>query len=179
MRPEDEEWVVDLWQRQYGHPNQKSVEAAAGDHQRVFGYIAMQGNQRAGFGISMVQSIDSLENMYDVDFRPFVSHKLNGLVYQICVAPGFESRGHGTRLFTDCTKCLANYDGCEIYHAVACSWQRRDAHDSSAILEKLGFERVMEREQLWGEHRTDCPDCEGDVCECDAAFYVRRFGRER
>lgn len=179
MRPGDVDWVLDLWRRQYGEPAEDTAEAAAADHPRVFGHVAMQGDRRAGFGIALVQEVKQLNRMYEVDFQPYVSHRQNGLVYQICIEPEFESRGHGTRLFRRGVWTLSGYDDGALRHAVACSWQRRDAHDSSAILEKLGFERVLECEQYYGDARPGCPDCEGQVCDCAAAFYVRRFAKSR
>lgn len=171
MRPVDEDWVCDCWQRRYGAPAESYVAAAAGDHGRVLGDVAMAGEQCAGFAIASVESLTHLDDLYGVDLRPYVDAAPVGLVYQVCVRSGFESDGHGTRLFRRACRRLAAHDA-DVAALVACSWLRRDAHDSSVILDRLGFERVFERDTYWGDARPDCPDC-GATCRCDAAFYVR------
>lgn len=170
LREEDVEWVLDLWERRYGYPSPNIVEAAVDDdREHVAGFVGMVGSSRAGFGLCYYHTVETIENDLEVAIEPYASHKLNGLLYQLCVEQEHENRGIGTMLTRERLNFLRSSDP-TLYQVFALSWVRDDHVDSRVTLEKLDFEPIELYDNFYPDDRP-CPACEVG-CECDAELYA-------
>jgi len=173
MRPEDTDWAEALWRRAYGEPNDWALSQAVDDeNERTMGYTAMVGDQRAGFGIALIASIDWIDEEMRIDTSDYVSHKLNGVLHISAVAKPYRNRGLATMLTQKRLQWLQAHD-VPIHHVLALSWLRDDHVSSSVVLEKFGFEPIEFFDNGLPDDR-GCPDCV-DGCSCDAEVNLRRL----
>lgn len=98
------------------------------------------------------------------------STNANSILEKIAVLPEYRGIGLGTKLYKKRLEILEQ-------PTIAESWIRTEDTDSTALLEKFGFERIQYIEDRWlSESRESndddfCPDC-GRICRCDSAVYL-------
>lgn len=170
----DREWVLDCWRRRYGNPSEWPVERAIGDNPRTVGYVAeTDEGERVGFGIALVVEIEWVDKTYPYEnIRGHVSHRLNGMLYQLAVEKEYEGQGIGSMLTAHRLNWLAEHE-IDVQHILSSSWIRPEGATSADILEKFGFEAVEHDPQFFDDlGDRGCPYCE-TVCECGARLFTR------
>jgi GNAT superfamily N-acetyltransferase len=166
----DRDAVLSLWEQYYGPTDEGMVDAAIGsDNGRVHGYVADVDGSVVGFAIATIAEKDWINGRFDVEIEEHVSHRLNGVLFQVVVEPAYRGRGIGTRLTRQRIHWLATHE-VELHHVLAVCWVREDGPDARGIVERFGLEEVeyIDREPV-EDH--PCPDCDG-VCDCDGALHI-------
>ncbi|WP_167837453.1 GNAT family N-acetyltransferase [Halosimplex halophilum] len=140
------------------------------DEKPAYGFVATRVETVLGFGVVICVSRADAVERFDVSLSEYPLGEEVAIFHASAVREGWEGNGIGSALM-DARLRFARSAGVD--SAVGTAWLRPHTVDSSALFEKMGFERMDTVEDFYRslDDERECPDC-GTPCECSAGIYV-------
>lgn len=170
--PEDRDPVESLLDDRLGPSQTESVRAAFDDDLAMHCLVARLDGAVVGTGMVAILSAENLAEVLSVDTDESPVAEYNGLLQAGCVASDATGNGIGTALMAHRVEFCRKHP--QMGAVFGTAWRRKDAFDSSAIFEKLGFELLRHDENYYANTGRTCPDC-GENCTCSGTVYGLSF----
>jgi GNAT superfamily N-acetyltransferase len=166
----DRREIESLCESRTGFGISQVLDAVFHDEKPAYGFVATEVERVIGFGVVICLPSDDADDRFSVPLTGYPLGEEVAIFQASAVSEQWEGNGIGTVLM-DARLRLAREVGVD--SAVGTAWLRPNTVDSSALFEKLGFERMDTVEDFYRslDGERDCPDC-GTPCECAAGIYV-------
>lgn len=135
-------------------------------------------NKVVAFLISHSVEQEDLKSLFMIDKinlpNVFYNSKSLGIVKTIAVEEDYKGHGIGTMLMKD---MLNEFKKREIQDIFSLAWKSKIGTNSKGLLEKLGFNNIMEIQEYWKddslEKNYNCPVCGRPPCLCAGVIYFK------